>query len=64
MLRQLSLNSNLINRLPSGIFNSLQSLNILYLNNNHLRYLWQIRELQPGIFNNLPALHYLYLENN
>ncbi|CAH0564846.1 unnamed protein product [Brassicogethes aeneus] len=44
--------------LPSGIFNSLKSLEILYLNNISLTI------LANGIFNSLESLNELHLENN
>ena len=33
-----------------GTFSNFPRLRLLNLNHNHLRYLWQIRELQHGVF--------------
>ena len=50
--------ANQIRELQPGIFNGLQSLQILYLYHN------QISELQPNIFNGLQSLRVLELQTN
>jgi Leucine-rich repeat (LRR) protein len=55
---KLDVSHNQLKTVPATIFNTMKSLNILYLNDN------QIQELTSHVFDALNELKYLHLENN